>query len=80
MSKSNNSKEEISFEQALEQLESLVAAMEDGAIPLADLVAKYQEGTRLLKFCQSRLKDAELKIELIKAESSTTVDALEREN
>lgn len=79
MSKDKSKPDSLPFEEALEQLESLVSAMEDGAIPLADLVAKYQEGTRLLKVCQTRLKDAELKIELIKNESSTTVDSLEQE-
>lgn len=80
MSKGKTKSDDVPFEEALEQLESLVSAMEDGAIPLADLVAKYQEGTRLLKVCQARLKDAELKIELIKSESSTTIDTLEQEN
>lgn len=78
MSKGKTKPEAPQFEEALEQLEALVAAMEDGAIPLSDLVAKYEEGTRLLKLCQNRLKDAELKIELIKNESSSTVESLEQ--
>ncbi len=80
MSKGKTTKEGPQFEEALERLESLLSAMEEGSIPLADLVTKYEEGTRLLKFCQSRLKDAELKIELIKSESSSTVETFEQEN
>lgn len=55
-----------SFEDALERLESLVDSMEQGEVPLAELLSKYEEGTKLLKFCEARLKDAELKIEKLK--------------
>ena len=55
-----------SFEDALSQLETIVESMESGEIPLADLLAKYEEGNKLLKVCESRLKEAELKIELLK--------------
>jgi exodeoxyribonuclease VII small subunit len=55
-----------SFENALERLESIVDSMEQGQIPLADLLTKYEEGMKLLKVCEGRLKDAELKIEILK--------------
>lgn len=55
-----------SFEDALAQLEAIVESMESGEVPLADLLAKYEAGTQLLKVCEARLKDAELKIELLK--------------
>jgi exodeoxyribonuclease VII small subunit len=54
------------FEEALGKLETIVEAMEDGRTPLAELIAKYEEGNRLLKVCEARLKDAELKIEQLK--------------
>jgi exodeoxyribonuclease VII small subunit len=56
----------ISFETALTKLEAIVDSMEQGEIPLAELLAKYEEGSKLLKVCESRLKDAELKIEKLK--------------
>jgi len=56
----------LSFESALTKLETIVDSMEQGEVPLADLLAKYEEGTKLLKVCEARLKDAELKIELLK--------------
>lgn len=56
----------LSFETALARLESIVDSMEQGDVPLADLLAKYEEGTKLLKVCETRLKDAELKIEKLK--------------
>jgi exodeoxyribonuclease VII small subunit len=52
-----------SFEEAVERLEELITAMEDGSAPLDDLVAKYEEGSKLLRECQSQLRQAELKIE-----------------
>lgn len=58
--------EKPSFETALAQLETIVEAMEAGDVPLAELLAKFEEGNKLLKVCESRLKDAELKIELLK--------------
>ncbi len=56
----------LSFEAALGKLETIVESMESGDVPLADLLAKFEGGTNLLKVCESRLKDAELKIELLK--------------
>ena len=56
----------LSFEAALGKLETIVESMESGDVPLADLLAKFEEGTRLLKVCEGRLKDAELKIEVLK--------------
>lgn len=55
-----------SFEQALGQLETIVDSMESGETPLAELLVKFEEGTRLLKLCEARLKEAEMKIELLK--------------
>jgi exodeoxyribonuclease VII small subunit len=58
--------ESPSFETALEQLETIVEAMEAGDVPLAELLAKFEQGNQLLKVCESRLKEAEMKIELLK--------------
>lgn len=56
-------KTQPTFEEAVERLENLIEAMESGETPLADLVAKFEEGSNLLKSCQEQLKEAELKIE-----------------
>ncbi|TVP75107.1 MAG: exodeoxyribonuclease VII small subunit [Puniceicoccaceae bacterium] len=63
-----------SFEASLERLESLIEAMENGDIPLADLVAKFEEGSKLLKSCQSQLKQAELKIEQLNLKTGKLED------
>ena len=56
----------LSFETALGQLEAIVESMESGDVPLAELLAKFEAGTRLLQTCEARLKEAELKIEQLK--------------
>jgi exodeoxyribonuclease VII small subunit len=53
----------LPFEEALKRLEGLVEAMETDDLPLETLVAKYEEGTRLVKICQDKLAEAELKIQ-----------------
>ena len=63
----------LSFEDALTQLETIVETMESGEVPLADLLAKFEEGTNLLKICETRLKDAELKIEQLKKQKDGKV-------
>ena len=62
----------LSFEAALTRLEAIVDSMEQGDVPLADLLAKYEEGSKLLKVCEGRLKDAELKIEKLKKQKDGT--------
>ena len=66
-------KKEIAFEAALEKLESLVSSMESGEVPLATLVEKFEEGSRLVKLCEDRLKTAELKIEKLRQENEQSV-------
>lgn len=63
----------LSFEDALAQLEAIVESMEAGEVPLADLLAKFEEGNKLLKVCEGRLKEAELKIEQLKKQKDGSV-------
>jgi exodeoxyribonuclease VII small subunit len=53
----------LPFEEALKKLESIVQTMEKDDLPLESLLSKYEEGTKLAQVCQSRLADAELKIQ-----------------
>ncbi|HRE83152.1 MAG TPA: exodeoxyribonuclease VII small subunit [Opitutaceae bacterium] len=56
----------LTFEAALHRLEGIVESMESGEIALAELLARFEEGSQLLKVCEGRLKEAELKIEVLK--------------
>lgn len=51
------------FEEALQKLEGIVEAMEADDLPLETLLAKYEEGAKLVKVCQEKLAEAELKIQ-----------------
>ena len=57
--------DKISFEDALAQLENLVRELESGKIKLDDAVEFYEKATALKKFCEDKLKTAQLKIEKI---------------
>jgi exodeoxyribonuclease VII small subunit len=61
--KADMPKGNVPFEDALKKLEGVVAAMESGDLPLETLLAKYEEGARLVKLCQEKLAEAELKIQ-----------------
>ncbi|MFA5006420.1 MAG: exodeoxyribonuclease VII small subunit [Candidatus Izemoplasmatales bacterium] len=50
---------ELTFEEALKRLETLVRELEQGDLPLDQSVAKYQEGLALAKRCHDLLKVAE---------------------
>lgn len=57
------------FEQALEQLEALVARMEDGKLPLEESLAAYQRGAELIRFCEGRLAAAQARIAVLDGET-----------
>lgn len=60
-----NSIEEMSFEQALEELESIVRQLEAGKVKLDDAVAFYARGTALRRHCEKKLENARSRIDAI---------------
>ena len=56
---------ELSFEAALARLEEIVRTLEKGEAPLDQSIALYQEGDKLRRQCEARLKDAQARIEQI---------------
>ena len=65
----NPSADSLTFEKALEELERLVARMEDGKLPLEESLAAYQRGAELIKFCESRLADAQARVAILDGET-----------
>jgi exodeoxyribonuclease VII small subunit len=55
------------LEQTLEDLEQLVAKLEEGEMPLNQAVKEFERGIKLTRQCQAVLKDAEQKIEILLA-------------
>ena len=58
-------KDPPTFEKALEELEAIVARMEDGKLPLEESLSAYQRGAELLKFCESKLTEAQARIAVL---------------
>jgi exodeoxyribonuclease VII small subunit len=54
-----------SYEAALEELETLVARLESGQLPLDQLLTGYQRGAELLKFCRDKLEAVENQIKVL---------------
>ena len=55
--------EHLPFEEAMQRLEAIVDAMESEDLPLETLLARYEEGVKLARVCQTKIADAELKIQ-----------------
>ncbi len=51
-----------SFEQALEELEGLVAALEGGNLPLAEALSAYERGAKLVHYAQGELSRVEQQV------------------
>ena len=67
MKKSNISPDitKLSFAEALEQLEEIVSKLEDGSINLEESIEEYTRGVHLKNHCETKLKEATLKVEQI---------------
>ena len=66
-SKASNSNpiEVLSFESALQELETIVARLEQGEVDLEDSIALYERGQALKAHCEKKLKAAEGRLEKI---------------
>lgn len=60
----------VNFEQALAELESVVRTLEDPTTSLDDALAQYERGVRLLRQCQQRLEQAELRIRQLTSDAN----------
>jgi len=56
---------ELSFEEALKQLESTVNKLEEGDVPLEKALHMYQEGMQLSSLCNDKLKKVEKQMDVI---------------
>jgi exodeoxyribonuclease VII small subunit len=55
----------LSFERAIEELESIVKRLEEGKVPLEESVAIYERGESLKRRCEELLRQAEARVEKI---------------
>ncbi|MDW8344207.1 MAG: exodeoxyribonuclease VII small subunit [Verrucomicrobiae bacterium] len=65
----------MTFHQAMQRLEAVVSEMESAELPLEELLRKYEEGTRLLRFCNEKLNEAQKKIEILRKKTDGSLQA-----
>jgi exodeoxyribonuclease VII small subunit len=54
---------ELPFEAAMSELEKIVSGLENGSLGLEESIAAYERGVALRLHCESKLKDAQLRVE-----------------
>ena len=71
----NNAKPiaEMSFEEAIRELEAVVSALDRGDVALEASIALYERGAALKAHCAEKLKAAEAKVEMIRAQEGRAV-------
>lgn len=55
----------LTFEQAMQQLETLVRKLEEGRLPLEEAIQAYEQGTLLKKHCETKLQSAKLRVDQV---------------
>lgn len=68
-------KETMTFETALHRLEEIVRILEEGNSPLEESLSVFEEGIRLVKFCNERLDTAEQRVKLLLVGDDGSVSA-----
>jgi len=68
MPKKTKTTKSMDFEQAMQELESLVDKMESGELSLEDSLKYFEQGVKLTRQCQASLKDAEQKVSILLSE------------
>jgi exodeoxyribonuclease VII small subunit len=58
-------KKPLNLEKSLEQLETLIDELESGDLPLDTAMKKFEEGIKLTRTCQTALKEAEQRVEIL---------------
>jgi exodeoxyribonuclease VII small subunit len=71
----------FNFEEALETLEALVEAMEEGELSLEESLKAFEQGIKLTRECQSALEKAEQKVQLlVKSDDLPEAEAFETDD
>ncbi|HLX56955.1 MAG TPA: exodeoxyribonuclease VII small subunit [Ktedonobacteraceae bacterium] len=68
--------ETISFEEAFAQLETAVAALQDGRMPLERALQYYEEGMKLAQHCNELLQKAELRVQQLHISESGELETM----
>lgn len=66
----------LPFEEAFDRLETAIAALQDGKIPLNEALLHYQEGVKLAQYCHELLQRAELTVQQLSTDDTGTLSVL----
>jgi exodeoxyribonuclease VII small subunit len=67
----------LSFERAIEELETIVRRLEEGKVPLEESVAIYERGESLKRRCEELLRQAEARVDKITTDANGQVTGIE---
>ncbi len=65
--------QELTFEEALSELEQIVRALEGGGLPLEEAMALYERGRALADRCQQLLQEAQLRVQLLERDEAEAI-------
>ena len=68
--------ENLSFEEALDELENIVRELESGRIKLDDAVKAYEKAVKLKQYCSKKLNEATLKVEKIEIDKNGNIKSV----
>ena len=63
--KSETEAKPVDFESAMRDLEAIVERLEQGDLPLEESLAAFERGVNLTRSCQTALKEADQKVEIL---------------
>ena len=71
----NKDIENLSFEAAMSELETIVRRLEEGDVELDDAIEAYARGASLKAHCEAKLKQAQMRVDKITLDASGTASA-----
>lgn len=74
-----SNEQQLSFEEAMNKLETIVEKLEEGDVPLEEAIKYYKEGMELSKLCHDKLKNVETQLTQIITEDGQTENFTVRE-
>jgi exodeoxyribonuclease VII small subunit len=80
MEKNQTDLSQMSFEEALRELETIVRQLEEGKINLEEAISSYEQGVRLKSYCETKLRDARTRVDqiILKTDGQLTTQPFEK--
>lgn len=76
----SNEQIDLTFREAMNELGSIVEALESNTLELEESLKKYERGVALLRYLKTSLTDAQQKVEVLMGELDTSIDDTQTDN